>query len=115
LQTDLNELTYLLGPIVTYNSKIWAGVNVRQSVAQREESKGGKTLSNDDLIFYAGVYMLKNRTGVDALRLGYAFDLVTSGVKAKNRTSHEIMVSYMIPHLCRLKPKIKTPRYHIEE
>lgn len=115
LQTDLNELTYLFGPIVTYNSKIWAGINVRQSFAQKEASKKGKTLSNDDLILYAGIYMLKDRSGNDALRLGYAFDLVTNGVKAKSRTSHEIMASYMIASICKPKPKIRTPRYRFDE
>ncbi|MBX9853769.1 MAG: type IX secretion system membrane protein PorP/SprF [Cytophagaceae bacterium] len=116
IQTDLNELTYLFGALATYNNKIWAGLNFRQSFAEREAAKKGKTLSNDDIILYVGINVLKNKQGNDALRLGYAFDFVTSGVNAKKRTSHEIMVSYMTPTPWALpKPKVRTPRYRHEE
>jgi type IX secretion system PorP/SprF family membrane protein len=116
IQTDFNEVTYLFGALATYNNKIWTGLNFRQSLAQREVSKGGKTLSNDDIILYIGVNLLKNKQGNDALRLGYAFDFVTSGVRAKKRTSHEILVSYMAPPPWGLpKPKVRTPRYRHEE
>jgi type IX secretion system PorP/SprF family membrane protein len=116
IQTDLHELTYLFGPLATYNNKIWAGLNFRQSLAQREASKKGKTLSNDDIILYVGINVLKNKQGNDALRIGYAFDFVTSGVKAKTRTSHEILVSYMAPPPWGMpKPKVRTPRYRHDE
>lgn len=115
VQTDLNELTYLLGPTVTYSGKISAGIHVRQSFAQREASQKGKTLSNDDIILYAGIHMLKDRQGNDALKLGYAFDFVTSGVNAKKRTSHEVMISYRIIPLNRTRPKVKTPRYTFDQ
>jgi type IX secretion system PorP/SprF family membrane protein len=115
VQTDLNELTYLFGPLATYNNKIWAGLNFRQSIAQREASKKGKTLTNDDIILYVGINVLKNKQGNDALRIGYAFDFVTSGVKAKKRTSHEILVSYMAPPPWGMpKPKVRTPRFRQE-
>jgi hypothetical protein len=116
IQTDLNEVTYLFGGLATYNGKIWAGLNLRQSLAQREASKKGKTLSNDDIILYVGVNLLKNKHGADALRLGYSFDFVTSGVNAKQRTSHEILVSYMAPTpWAKPKPQIHTPRYRHEQ
>jgi type IX secretion system PorP/SprF family membrane protein len=116
IQTDLNELTYLFGGLATYNNKIWAGINFRQSLAQREVSKKGKTLSNDDIILYVGINVLKNKQGNDALRIGYAFDFVTSGVNAKKRTSHEVLLSYMAPPPWGLpKPKVRTPRYRHEE
>lgn len=115
-QTDLNELTYLFGALATYNNKIWVGLNARQSLAQREASKKGKTLSNDDIILYVGINVLKNKQGNDALRIGYAFDFVTSGVNAKKRTSHEVLVSYMAPPPWGVpKPKVRTPRYRHEE
>ena len=115
VQTDLHQVTYLFGVLVEYNKKIRAALNVRQSVARREQSRGGRTLSNDDIILYLGVNLLKNKQNQDALRLGYAFDLVTNGAVAKARTSHEIMLSYMIPNVWGpAKPPVRTPRYRHE-
>ena len=112
VQTDFNNVSYLFGGLVEYNSKFWAGLNFRQSFAKREESKGGKTLSNDDVVLYVGLYLLKD----NRLRVGYAFDFVTSGVKAKKQTSHEIMLSYSVPApWAAPKPVIRTPRYRHEE
>jgi len=111
-QTDLKQITYLFGALATYNNKFWVGLNARQSLAQREASKKGKSLSNDDIILYVGVNLLKNKKGNDALRVGYSFDFVTSGVNAKKRTSHEIMLSYMMPiPWGQPKPPVHTPRY----
>jgi len=111
-QTDLKQYTYLFGGIATYNDKLYGGLSFRQSVAAKDVSAGGNTIANDDIIFLIGVNLLKN----NALRLGYAFDYVTSGVQAKTRTSHEIMLSYVIPVPWELpKPKVRTPRYRHEE
>jgi type IX secretion system PorP/SprF family membrane protein len=116
IQTDLNELTYLFGALATYNNKMWAGLNFRQSFAHRDEAKKGKTFSNDDIVLYVGFNVLKNKKGEDAVRLGYAFDFVTSGLSAKKRTSHEIMLSYMMASLISPpKPKVRTPRYRHDE
>jgi type IX secretion system PorP/SprF family membrane protein len=116
IQTDLNELSYIFGGLVTYNNKFWAGLNLRQSFAHRDESKKGKTFSNDDIVMYVGFNFLKNGKGEDALRLGYSFDFVTSGLSAKARTSHEIMLSYMMASLVPPpKPKVRTPRYRHDE
>ncbi|WP_028981159.1 PorP/SprF family type IX secretion system membrane protein [Sporocytophaga myxococcoides] len=115
-QSDMNQLTYLFGALGTYNEKFWVGLNARQSFAKRDVGQGGKTLSNDDIILYVGVNLLKNKQNMNALRIGYAFDFVTNGVKAKKRTSHEIMLSYIVPTPWELpKPKIRTPRYRHEE
>ena len=116
IQTDLNELSYMFGPMVTYNEKFWVGLNARESFAHRDESKKGKSLSNDDIVMYIGVNALKNKQGNEALRIGYSFDFVTSGLSAKKRTSHEIMLSYMIPSPFGIpKPKVRTPRYRHDE
>lgn len=115
-QSDMNQLTYLFGALGTYNEKFWVGLNARQSFAKRDVDQGGKTLSNDDIILYVGVNLLKNKQNMNALRIGYAFDFVTNGVRAKKRTSHEIMLSYIVPTPWELpKPKIRTPRYRHEE
>jgi type IX secretion system PorP/SprF family membrane protein len=113
IQTDLNNLTYLFGGIATYQEKFYAGLNVRQSFSERVvNANEGKKLSNDDIIFLVGVNVLKNAQGVDALRIGYAFDFVTSGLNAKKRTSHEIMLSYIIPNPFGVaNPPVRTPRY----
>jgi len=48
----------------------------------------------------------------NSLRLGYALDLVTSGVKAKQSSSHELMLMYQLPVVLKgPKPAIRTPRY----
>ena len=52
----------------------------------------------------------------NAMRIGYAFDYVTSGTQAKTKTSHEIMLSYVIPSpWLQAKPVVRTPRYRQEE
>ncbi|MBX9696506.1 MAG: type IX secretion system membrane protein PorP/SprF [Alphaproteobacteria bacterium] len=112
VQTDMNEFTYLFGAMGTYNDRFWVGLQARQSIASRDAQKGGKTLANDDIILLVGMSMLKN----NALRIGYAFDFVTSGVAAKQRTSQEIMLSYFIPAPWDApKPKVRTPRYRHDE
>jgi len=116
VQSDLKQLTYMFGAIATYNDKFWFGINARESFAKKDVNNGGKTLSNDDIVFLVGVNLLKNKQNINALRIGYAFDFVTSGVNAKSNTSHEILLSYVvIPPWEVLKPKIRTPRYRHDE
>jgi type IX secretion system PorP/SprF family membrane protein len=114
IQTDLKQLTVLVGPMITYNSKFWVGLNARQSMAKRDVMSSGssRTWSFDDIILYAGINLLKN----NALRAGFAFDMVTNGRRAKAGTSHEIMLSYMLPAPVKLpRPQIRTPRYRHDE
>ena len=116
VQSDLKQLTYLFGAVATYNDKFWFGINARESFARKESGSGGKTISNDDIVFLVGVNLMKNKQNINALRIGYAFDFVTSGVKAKSNTSHELLLSYVvIPPWEVLKPKIRTPRYRHDE
>jgi hypothetical protein len=64
---------------------------------------------------YVGINFLKNKQNQDAMRVGYSFDFETTGVRAKNRTSHEIMISYMIPNIFgQAPPPVRTPRYRHE-
>lgn len=111
-QTDLKQYTFLVGGLATYNEKYWGGISLRQSIAAKDVDKGGQTYANDDIIILIGMSLMKN----NALRVGYAFDFVTSGVQAKTRTSHEIMLSYVIPVPWEIpKPPVRTPRYRHEE
>ncbi len=113
IQTDLKQMTILVGPMVDYNSKFWIGLNARQSAGKKDVTAGGgSTYSINDLIGYVGMNMLKN----NALRVGFAFDMVLSGQKALSGTSHEVMLSYMIPSPGgKIKPKVRTPRYRHDE
>ncbi len=116
VQTDFKQLSYLVGAIATYNDKFWFGINVRESFSKKDIATGGKTLRNDDIVFLVGVNLLKNKQNNNALKIGYAFDFVTSGANAKTRTSHEVLLSYIIvPPWDVLKPKIRTPRYRHDE
>ncbi len=118
IQWDLNELTYDIGALLTYNDRFWAGLGFRQSFIDKEVNKGGKTFSNDAVILMVGAEVLQNKLGGDgsALRLGYAFDLVTSGTDAKKPTSHEIMATYILPFsLTPPQPKVRTPRYRHDD
>ncbi len=113
IQSDFKQMTLIVGPMVDYNSKFWIGVNARQSANKKDVASGGKsTWAVNDLIAYAGMNMLKN----NALRVGFAFDFVMSGHAALAGTSHEIMLSYMLPAPGGVpKPKVRTPRYRHDE
>lgn len=75
------------------NSKYWIGGSYRYQEA---------------FIALLGISLLKS----NALKFGYAFDFVTKGRGAKASTSHELMLSYVIPTSLSInKPIIRTPRY----
>lgn len=109
IYSDFSETTVNYGAIADVSRhKYWGGLTLRQSIVNKPEGQNGKKLSNDDLILMAGLSFMQN----NALRLGYAFDLVTSGVSAKQSTSHEIMVSYVVPlDGANKETEIRTPRY----
>ncbi|HVD97912.1 MAG TPA: type IX secretion system membrane protein PorP/SprF [Cytophagaceae bacterium] len=113
VQTDLKQYTILVGPMVDYNSKFWVGLNARQSAGKKDVVSGGNSVwSVNDMIGYAGVNLMKN----NALKVGFAFDFVLSGHKGTAGTSHEIMLSYMVPSPGGVpKPKVRTPRYRHDE
>lgn len=117
LQTDLGESTWKLGMLATYDTKVkneyWLGFSFRQSFTDRAFGEKGKSYSLDDFVLIAGLGLLKDQNGKwNTLKISYAFDLVSSGVKAKNPTSHEIMLTYILPSgLTSGKPPLKTPRY----
>lgn len=109
IQTDFSETSFNYGAVVNINKyKYWGGITLRQSIVDNEVGKDGKRLTNDDLVFLVGISFLKN----NALRLGYSFDLVTAGASAKENTSHEVMLSYVLPIQKEDKfVPVRTPRY----
>jgi len=110
--SDFNHSSFNLGILANIDDyKYWAGASFRQSFVDQEVNDGGKQLITDDFFVVLGISLLKDK----ALRIGYAFDLVTSGVDAKSGTSHEIMLSYALPvSLEKRKTPIKDPRYRHE-
>lgn len=77
----------------TYDNRIWAGVGYRLG---------------DAIMATAGINLMRN----NALRIGYALDLVAGGTQIKSLTSHEILVGYALPAPdARKKPIIRTPRF----
>ncbi len=88
IQTDLASTQYNLSTSVTYNSKIWGGINYRF-----QESVG----------FLVGVL-------IDGIRVGYSYDLPTLPVGLAG--SHEITVSYCFKIKTeKTKTRYKNTRY----
>lgn len=122
IQTDFSETTFKLAALGVYDTKVkhefWAGVSFRQSLADKSitpenTSPKGKTYSLDDFILIVGFGTLKDQVySVSRLQFSYAIDIVSSGRSAKNATSHEIMLAYILPSkLITGPPPLKTPRY----
>lgn len=112
VQTDLKETNFTYGVIGSYNKyKYWGGIYLRQSIVEQAIGASGKKLNNDDVSIIFGIGLLDD----NVLRVGYGIDVVTSGVQAKSNTSHEIMVSYVLPFGVDVKaPPLRTPRYRHE-
>ncbi len=111
IYTDFSGLSINYGVLTSYRDmKYWAGLTLRQSTAKKAgDSKN--TVSNNDVVILIGASFLKQKE----LRVGYSLDIVTSGVKAKRGTSHEILLSYVLPiGKDDEKPPLRSPRYRHE-
>lgn len=93
IKTDLNNYSFDLSGIVTYDEKIWGGASYRD---------------NEALILLMGYSFLDD----NKMRVGYAFDYVVGEQKAKQPTSHEIFIRYNLPNISTGGKKIiRTPRF----
>lgn len=113
IYTDFRETSFNYGLLGVLNDyKYWGGLTLRQSFSENnKEGKSGVQLSNDDVVILAGMSLLQDKS----LRVGYSFDIVSSGVSAKNPTSHELFLSYVLPiGLPQGNPPLRTPRYRHE-
>ena len=112
IQTDFAETNFNYGAVASMNKyKYWAGVTFRQSFVNNEVEEGGKQINTDAIVILAGISLMPK----NELRIGYAFDIVTSGAAAKNNTSHEIMLSYVLPFSDGPgQPPLRSPRYRHE-
>jgi type IX secretion system PorP/SprF family membrane protein len=91
---SFNNFSYDVSVIATYNQKISAGLAFR---------------GEESVSLLAGYSLLKD----NSLRIGYAFDLVVSGIEAKSPTSHEFMLSYVLPDVTKEFTRTiqRTPRF----
>lgn len=92
VKTDFKEYSFDLGVIATLKDKMWGGLSFRQSEAAN---------------VLLGYSFLKDQ----ALRLGYAIDIVVKDQEAKENFSHELMLTYQLPVYATGKKVVRTPRY----
>lgn len=93
VKTDLTKTTIDIGGLAYLKDTLWGGVSFRQSEAA---------------ILMLGYSLLKDKS----LKLGYGLDYVIKDQKAKQPTSHELMISYELPvNPGSGKKVVRTPRY----
>ena len=93
VKTDFVSYSFDISVLGTYREKFWGGLSYRQS---------------DAVIALLGINLLKDKS----LKLGYSFDYVIQAQKAKQATSHEILLSYNMPAVTGGGKKIiRTPRF----
>lgn len=91
---SFNNFSYDVSVIATHQDKISGGIAFR---------------GEESVSFILGYSILKD----NSLKLGYAFDLVISGVDAKSPTSHELMLRYTLQEMGRQVERViqRTPRF----
>jgi len=93
VRTDFVSYSFDISVLGTYREKFWGGLSYRQSEA---------------IIALMGINLLKDKS----LRLGYSLDYVIQAQRAKQATSHEILLSYNMPAMTGGGKKvIRTPRF----
>lgn len=91
---SFNNFSYDVSVIATYNQKVSGGLAFR---------------GEESVSLLMGYSLLRD----NSLRIGYAFDLVVGGIEAKSPTSHEFMLSYVLPDVTREFQRTiqRTPRF----
>lgn len=93
VKTDFVSYSFDISVLGTYREKFWGGLSYRQS---------------DAVVALLGVNLLKDKS----LKFGYSFDYVIQAQKAKQATSHELLLSYNMPAVTGGGKKIiRTPRF----
>jgi len=93
IKTDFVSYSFDISVLATYREKFWGGLSYRQSEA---------------VIALFGINLLKDKS----LKIGYSLDYVIQAQKAKQATSHEILMSYNMPAVTGGGKKIiRTPRF----
>ena len=91
---SFNNFSYDVSVVATHQNKISGGLAFR---------------GEESISLILGYSLLKD----NSLKLGYAFDLVISGVEAKTPTSHELMLRYALQDMSREVERViqRTPRF----
>ncbi|MCS4433680.1 type IX secretion system membrane protein PorP/SprF [Aquiflexum gelatinilyticum] len=91
---SFNNFSYDVSVIATYNQKVSGGLAFR---------------GEESVSLLMGYSLLRD----NSLRIGYAFDLVVGGIETKSPTSHEFMLSYVLPDVTREFQRTiqRTPRF----
>ncbi|MCH6236584.1 type IX secretion system membrane protein PorP/SprF [Aquiflexum sp. AIY15W] len=91
---SFDNFSYDISVIATYNQKVSGGLAFR---------------GEESVSLLMGYSILKDKS----LRIGYAFDLVVGGIEAKAPTSHEFMLSYVLPDVNKQFQRTiqRTPRF----
>jgi len=93
VKTDLKQYSFDIGVIATLKDQMWGGLSFRQSEAA---------------ILMLGYSFFKDKS----LKFGYSLDYIIKDQKAKQPTSHELMLSYQLPvNPGSGKKVVRTPRY----
>jgi len=93
VKSDFTKTSFDVGGIAYYKDKMWGGLSFRQSEAA---------------IVMLGYSLLKD----GALKVGYGMDVIVKDREAKERLSHEILLTYELPVNPTIGKKIvRTPRY----
>ena len=91
---SFNNFSYEVSVIATHQNKISGGIGFR---------------GDESVSLILGYSLLKD----NSLKLGYAFDLVYSGIEAKTPTSHELMLRYALSNVSKEVQRViqRTPRF----
>ncbi len=93
IKTDFVSYSFDISVLGTYREKFWGGLSYRQS---------------DAIVVLMGVNLLKEKT----LKIGYSLDYIIQAQKAKQATSHELLMSYNMSAVTGGGKKvIRTPRF----
>lgn len=93
VNTDFVSYSFDISVLGTYREKFWGGLSYRQS---------------DAIVILMGVNLLKEKT----LKIGYSLDYIIQAQKAKQATSHELLMSYNMAAVTGGGKKvIRTPRF----
>jgi type IX secretion system PorP/SprF family membrane protein len=93
VQSDLTKTAVSIGAIGYFKDKVWLGLSVRQA---------------ESATFLMGYSLVKDKS----FKLGYSLDYIIQDQKAKQATSHELILTYELPvNPGGGKKVVRTPRY----
>jgi hypothetical protein len=93
IQSDFSKVLVNFGAIARYNDKFWGGLTYKYQ---------------ESATIILGMSLLKSKS----LEVGYGFDYIVHDQEAKQPTSHEIRLAYLLPvSTFGGKKVVRTPRF----